>query len=231
MPYRAHFFDFDHTLFDSASSESLAFASAVTSAGIASADDTVEIEHLFTSYSTINRALWAVVEAGRIGPGDVGELRFARLVEHVGLDVEPASLAAAFTVGMQEFGELFPEAHDTVEALRERGPVALVTNAISAIQRRRLERVGIAASFDAIVISSEVGYAKPAPAIFDHTFELLGALDRATTLMVGDSLTADMAGGLEAGLATCWYNPEGRPFPSSIPVHHDIRSLDQLLTI
>ena len=164
MDYDGYFFDFDHTLFDSDASESLAFSHALTASGIERTDD------LFTTYSAINRLLWADVEAGRYNPNQVRELRFVRLADEAVLDVDPAALAHDFTTGMQEFGELYPGALDVLETLRARGPLALVTNAISVIQRRRIERTGLDALFDAIMISSEIDISKPSPGIFDHAF-------------------------------------------------------------
>lgn len=231
MGYQGHFFDFDHTLFDSDTSESLAFAGALRSSGVVPDTDTNTdtVERLFRTYAAINRSLWQDVEAGRRNPNEVRELRFVRLTTEATLDVDPMVLAAAFTEGMQEFGDLYPGALDVVRALGERGPVALVTNAISQIQRRRIERVGLDVHLDAIVISSEVGVSKPSPGIFDHAFEELGPLDPAATLMIGDSLTSDMAGGLAAGLATCWYNPDGRSGDPAVPVGQEIRQLGELL--
>jgi YjjG family noncanonical pyrimidine nucleotidase len=223
--YDGYFFDFDHTLFDSDASESLAFGHALAASGIERTDD------LFATYASINRLLWADVEAGRYNPNQVRELRFIRLADEAMLDVDPAALAADFTVGMQEFGELYPGAREVLVALGDRGPLALVTNAISVIQRRRIERTGLDALFEVIVISSEVNVSKPSPAIFDHTFAQLTELDRNRTLMVGDSLTSDMAGGVAAGIDTCWFNQHGKANTSSLPLTHEIEDLGQLLEL
>ncbi len=225
VAHDAYFFDFDHTLFDSDASESLAFNHALTTNG------TSAIPNLFTTYKRINSELWGEVESGVRSPTDVRTLRFARLVEQTSLDLDPMTLADSFTTGMQEFGELYPDALEVLTKLRARGPVVMVTNAISEIQRRRIERLGIEPLFDAIVISSEVGVSKPAAGIFDHAFEALGEIDRSTTLMVGDSLTSDMAGGVAAGLATCWFNPHGKRRDSSLTINHEIARLDQLLSL
>jgi len=228
VTHRAFFFDFDHTLFDSDASEALAFQHAL-------ADSTAGSE-LFTTYKSINAALWGEVEAGLRSPNEVRTLRFARLVEQASLDLDPTALADSFTNGMQEFGELYPSAADVVSELRERGPVVMVTNAISEIQRRRIDRLGIAPLFDAIVISSEVGVSKPAPGIFDHAFAAIeglgvGPITPSSTLMVGDSLTSDMAGGVAAGLKTCWFNPHGKSRSAAVAIDHEITRLDQLLSL
>lgn len=230
MTYLAYFFDFDHTLFDSDASEALAFEHALTSSGLPTSSD------LFATYKRINSALWHDVESGHRAPTEVKTLRFAQLVEQASLDLDPMTLADAFTTGMQESGELYPGAAEILMQLRERGPVVMVTNAISEIQRRRIERLGIDPLFDAIIISSEVGVSKPAPGIFDHADAALADLGRSeigrpSTLMVGDSLTSDMAGGLAAGLATCWFNPHGKTSAAPLALDHEIARLDQLLSL
>lgn len=227
MTYQSYFFDFDHTLFDSDASEALAFDHAL-------ADHLAP--DLFAIYRRINAELWGDVEAGAINPVEVRTLRFERLVETASLQLDPLALADAFTAGMQNFGELYPGAAEVVTQLRERAPVVMVTNAISEIQRGRIERLGIKSLFDAIVISSEVGVSKPSPAIFDHAFAALddGGLDAAspsTTLMVGDSLTSDMAGGCAAGLSTCWFNPHRKTRTTTLALDHEIVELGQLLSL
>lgn len=225
MPHHAYFFDFDHTLFDSDASESLAFAYALTSNRVEPSED------LFSTYKAINHALWRDVETGVRDPNQVRTLRFDRLVNEADLDLDPTALADAFTTGMQESGDLYPGAADVLNELRKRGPLVMVTNAISEIQRRRIARLGIEPLFDAIVISSEIGSAKPASGIFDTAMEFLSGIDRASTLMVGDSLTSDIAGGIAAGLATCWFNPNGKTRDPLLRIDHEITDLNQLLAL
>lgn len=225
VAYGAHFFDFDHTLFDSDASEALAFDHAATSVGLDPTPD------LFADYQTINRALWRLVEAGELRPADVRTLRFEQLIAHTGLSVSSSAMAEAFTFGMQEFGELYPGALEIVAAAAETGPTALVTNAISEIQRRRIDRVGIGQLFDAIVISSEVGVAKPSPDIFVHAFAAIDHSAPSSTLMIGDSLSSDIAGGRAAGLATCWFNPTRATAPTDAAPDHDIHDLRQILEL
>lgn len=228
MDYQGYFFDFDHTLFDSDASEASAFDHALTSNGVTVTPD------LFAQYKRINSVLWREVEAGVRSPLEVRTLRFAQLVEQIPLNIDAVRLADAFTSGMQSFGELYPGASDVLVELRTRAPVVMVTNAISQIQRGRIERLGVGDLFDAIVISSEVGVAKPAPGIFDHAFEALTGrieIERSATLMIGDSLSSDMAGGLAAGLATCWFNPNGTIVDPMPAIDHEITELTQLLDL
>ena len=140
-------------------------------------------------------------------------------------------MADAFVWGLGAHGHLYDGAAEVLAALASRASLGLVTNGLSDVQRSRLSRLGIADYFDAIVVSSEVGATKPRPAIFDAAFEQLGHPDKGSTVMVGDSLTSDIAGGTRYGIDTCWYNPHGKPLaPDSAPTHQ-IGALSELLDL
>jgi YjjG family noncanonical pyrimidine nucleotidase len=223
--YTTLLFDLDHTLLDSDSSEDLAFEAALRAAGV---------EHPArhrADYDRINRALWAAVEEGSITPDHVRTARFEQLLATAGLDIDPVGLADEFVAGLGRFGELYPGARDVLAALTERASLALVTNGLSEVQRTRIARLDLERYFDAVVISAEVGVAKPAPGIFDLAFAELGQPARASTLMVGDSLTSDVRGGAAYGIATCWYNPHRRSAGTADRIDHEIAQLDELLDV
>jgi len=223
--YTAVLFDLDHTLLDSDASEAHAFERALTSAGIADAG-----RHL-PAYQAINLALWAQVERGELSPAQLRTARFAQMVASTGIVAVPEALADAFASGLGAHGELYPGARDLLDALAAEPTVALalVTNGISEVQRARIARLDLARYFDVIAISSELGTAKPAAAIFDIALTGLGA-DRSHAVMIGDSLTSDMQGARNAGIATCWYNPHRRPGGDSL-VDHEIATLDAALAV
>jgi YjjG family noncanonical pyrimidine nucleotidase len=223
--YTTLLFDLDHTLLDSDTSEDLAFEAALRGAGV---DDPARHR---ADYDRINRAMWAAVEEGTLTPDHVRTARFEQLLAAAGLDVDPIALADAFVAGLGRFGELYPGTRDVLAALAGRASLALVTNGLSEVQRTRLERLDLERYFDAVVISAEVGVAKPAPGIFDLAFAALGHPAKGATLMVGDSLTSDVRGGAGYGIATCWYNPYGRRATDADPIDHEIARLDQLLEL
>jgi len=216
--YRTVLLDFDHTLFDSDTSERLAFAWALAEVGISDPDA------YFDRYQSINRQLWMAAERGEISVADVGNQRWFRFVEEVGLDADGAVLTGRFGQGMAANGELYPGAADFLDNLAGRVTLALVTNALSEIQRARIERVGIGHYFESIVISSEVGVAKPSAGIFEVAFKQLQngsktaeLLAKEHTVMIGDSLSSDIRGGSNFGIDTCWYNPSGHEFRTGLP--------------
>lgn len=198
-------FDLDHTLLDSDTSEALAFDATLRSVGI---DD--PSEHL-PAYQQLNQSLWKRVEQGELSPNDVKRLRFEQLLDHLGIDGDPEEMGNQFLSGLGSFGELYPGARELLDQTGS-ARVGLVTNGIGSVQRQRIDRLDLGRHFQGVAISGEVGVAKPDPAIFDHLG--FGELDPARTVMIGDSLTSDIAAGINAGFATCWYNPHGKPRPS-----------------
>jgi 2-haloacid dehalogenase len=220
--YETLLFDFDHTLFDSDASEALAFVSTLKDFGVS--DPSVH----FPRYQKINQALWVAVEQGTISPNDVRTERFAQFARAIDLDADPVALADRYVVAMGANGELYPGAFAVLEQLAASATLALVTNALSEVQRTRIARVGIASFFSAIVISGEVGPSKPSPAIFDITFALLDHPAKERTLMIGDSLSSDIKGGTNYGIDTCWYNVHGKIAAPTDVVTHEITSLEQL---
>lgn len=226
--------DLDHTLLDTDTSLELAFAEAMSAVD---ADPTDR----YPIFDEINRALWLQVEAHVLSPDQVHRARFERLNDDLGLGADPVRMADAFAAGMGAHGDLYDGAREMLGALAADRTLAMITNGLGPIQRARIERLGIGEHFRAITISAEVGVAKPSTAIFDLTFEALGEPDRSGALMVGDSLTSDIAGGHAAGIDTCWFNPSGRSAAGDNPAGapstgpdtptHEISHLGELLTI
>jgi 5'-nucleotidase len=124
-----------------------------------------------------------------------------------------------------------PEAEETLAALCGRVGLVAVSNGLRDVQRSRLARSTIARFLHAVVISGEVGFAKPDARIFQAALACAGNPPAARVLMVGDSLTADIAGGHAAGLDTCWYNPAVLPGDPDIRPVHEIRRLSELLAL
>jgi len=224
MRYTTLLFDLDHTLIDGDASEAAAFDYTLRRAGADDPDD------YLAPYVKINTALWTAVEAGEITPNDVRSERFAQLIAATDLEANPQAMGDDFVFGMGANGELYPGTIETLDSLAQVATLALVTNGIGEVQRARLARLDLDKYFDAIVISGEVGVAKPGPEIYDLTFAKLGQPDKATTLMIGDSLSSDMAGGISYGIATCWYAAHSSA-DTPTNVDHRITTLEELLPI
>ena len=225
MTYTTVLLDFDHTLLDTDTSEVEAYTLTLRNQGV-----TDPMVH-FPLYKEINLGLWAAVERGELLPTDVRAERFRRLIDALDAEADVEQMADDFVVGFATHGDLYPGARDVLDELSSRASLALISNGLSEVQRPRIARLDIEHYFDAIVISAEVKTTKPGSRIFDITFEQLGNPPKETVLMVGDSLSSDIKGGADYGIATCWYNPNGLTACPDDRITHEIKSLRELLAL
>ena len=211
MPYRHLILDADGTLFDFERSESAALARTLGAEGIAV--DTA----LLTLYRTISLELWQALERGETTPGRLRVERFARLAERGGLAFDRSRVAAAYLDELALGIDLLPEVEETLAALAGSTRMLLATNGLATVQRRRFARAPIRRHFVDVVISEEIGAAKPQPEFFAEALRRLGAPPREEVLVVGDSLSADIAGAAAAGIDACWFNPRRLPLVGARP--------------
>ena len=219
-------FDLDHTLLDSDASLQLALTATLDDAGVANPDTHYGI------FDRLNRALWKQVEAGAMTPPEVHIERFRQLVAALDLHADPSSLAEIYGRALGAHGELYPGARELLERLAAtEATLAMVTNGLSEVQRARIARLDLGRYFEAVIISAEVGAAKPGGTIFDLTFDQLGDPDRAGALMIGDNLPSDIKGGHDYGIATCWYNPTGLAAPDDLTPTHTVSALAEIVDV
>ena len=117
---------------------------------------------------------------------------------------------------------------ELLQALHGRMKIALVSNGVSEIQRSRLSRCPFTPLLDAVVISEEVGVSKPDPRMLDIALAHLGCADKRQAVLLGDSLTADMAAAKRAGIDSIWLNPNCRPYDGAT---YSVQSLGEALTL
>ena len=115
-----------------------------------------------------------------------------------------------------------------VKSLHGRVKQYVVSNGTIVAQTKKLQRSHLGEWMDGIFLSEELGAEKPSPAFFDKVFAALPDIDKADMLMVGDSLTSDMKGGLMAGIPTCWYNPQSLTRPADMAIAFEIQNLQQV---
>ena len=213
MKYLVVLFDLDHTLMDSDASAQAAFDLTMRSVDVSPSDE------VFATYDRLNQALWRRVEAGDISPNEVKVRRFEQLLDELGVDGDADEMGATFVQALTDHGELYSGARELLDGLLGRARLAMVTNGIGPVQRGRLLRLDIGRYFETVSISGELSMNKPAASIFDHTLLELGVADRSSVVMVGDSLSSDIAGGINAGIDTIWFNPHGSTAGATAPTH------------
>ena len=219
------FFDADGTLFDYNLAEATAFQKAFALLAIPFEDS-----HLQT-YRQINHKLWQALERQEIGPEILRVRRFELLLEALRLSGPPDQLSTIYTEQLGLCTDLMDGAYEVLQSLYGRSRIAIVTNGLKTVQRSRLEHSTIREFISELVISEEVGAAKPHPAFFEAAFARTENPPKNDVLIVGDSLTSDMQGGLNYGIDTCWYNPVDEPGSDRLPIIYEIKHLHQLLEI
>ena len=157
----------------------------------------------FQDYQAVNKPLWVDYQNGAITSLQLQHGRFDSWAER--LNVPPGELNDAFMNAMAEICAPLPGAVSLLNAIRGNAKIGIITNGFSSLQQTRLERTGLRDHFDLLVISEQVGVAKP-DAYFDYALEQAGNPPRSRVLMVGDTAESDIRGGVNAGLATCWLN-------------------------
>lgn len=195
--------DLDGTVLDFEASQVHALRTTVTALGV-DWDD----EHART-YARINVALWEAYERREIEATALRSTRWRRFLEALEVEADPDHVGTDYLAAFAAGAHLIEGAAEAVEALAERVTIVAVTNGFGDVQHERLARSGLRPHLAGVVVSDEVGAAKPQPAIFDAAFEVAGHPPRDRVAIVGDSLTSDVAGGRAYGITTIWVNPAG----------------------
>ena len=218
-------FDADGTLFDFEKAEIAALESTLAQFGAHASP-----EHL-PVYRDINKQLWRDLEKGRITPEALRTRRFELFFEAIGAHYDPADFSDRYLGNLAGGVELVDGATETVRALHGKAGMLVITNGLREVQRSRLAKSTLRDYFSGIVISEEVGVAKPHARIFDVAFERMGGPRKGDVLIVGDSLTSDIAGGNDYGIDTCWFNPSARSREVAVESTYEIRRLAELVEI
>lgn len=223
--YRWLLFDADGTLFDYEAAEAAALDATWESLGL------IRPPGLLAAYRRINAELWRLYETGGIAQPVLQVERFVRLLAELDGAADPATVSRDYLGQLARQAFLLPGARELLDWAAERFRLALITNGIPEVQRPRIRRSGFDRLFPVVVISGEEGVAKPAPEIFDVALERMGAPAREEVLMIGDSLSSDVRGGVDSGLDTCWYNPAELDAGDGPEPRYEIGRLEDLRAI
>ncbi|OOE81634.1 noncanonical pyrimidine nucleotidase, YjjG family [Salinivibrio sp. ML198] len=183
-------------------------------------------QQAFAEYSARNKPLWVQYQNGEIDAQTLQAERFTDWGKR--LNVAPSSLNQGFLDAMADICEPLPGARELIDAISPHAHIGIITNGFTALQDIRLEKTGLKAAISTLVISEQVGVAKPDPRIFEHAFEKMGHPPKEKILMVGDNPHSDVLGGMQAGIDTCWLNVDNTPVPEDIAPTHQVDSLHQL---
>lgn len=226
MKYEVILFDADETLYDFKKSEREAFKNTMLEFNI----EYDEENHLKT-YQDINTTLWKEFEQGLITQEKLKIERFKRLSDMLKINFDENNFATLYMKHLSNASFLYDNSIDLLDELNQHYRLGIVTNGLTLVQDKRIRQSTIAKYFDAIVISEEILISKPNPGIFEYTLKNLDFFDKSKVLMVGDSLSSDIQGGINFGIDTCWYNPNKIKNETSIKPTYEISNLDELKSL
>lgn len=216
-------FDLDDTLFDFHKAEKIALTKTLVHFGIDPTEETLAL------YSTINAAHWKRLELGEISREEVKVGRYRELFKTIGVECDPVK-ATAYYESMLAIGHYFmPGAPELLEGLyRKKYRLYIVSNGTAKVQEGRIESSGIAKYMDGIFISQILGANKPDKQFFDICFAEIPDFSLSETVIIGDSLSSDIKGGINAGITTVWFNPKGIENDNDIKPDYTIKELSEV---
>lgn len=226
MKYKIIIFDADETLFDFKKSERDAFKNAMLEFNIKYNEN----YHLKV-YKDINTIIWKELENGLITQEELKIERFKRLSHKLNIKFNEYDFAKSYMKHLSHASFLYDDSINLVESLHKNYRLSIVTNGLKDVQNNRIRKSIIGKYFEDIVISEEIQVSKPNPKIFEYALNNMNHTDKRNVLMVGDSLTSDIQGGINFGIDTCWFNPNKIINKTEIKPTYEISNLMELKNI
>jgi len=224
--YDIFLFDADNTLYDFDMAEVNALKIVFECCGFSYTEEIRQI------YRKINKEMWESFEKGEISKEDLQTLRFERFFAEAGVSCDYKDFSDFNNKYLYELGKgaflidgAFEICKDIVEAGKK---IYIVTNGILATQTSRIKYSTIKDYITDFFVSEFVGFQKPHISYFEYVFSKITEFDKEKVLIIGDSLTADIQGGINAGIDTCWFNPLGEANNTGIMPSFEIARLSEL---
>lgn len=216
------FLDLDDTILDFHKAERIALSKTLGDFGVEPK------EEVLARYHIINRQHWERLERGELTRDEVQEGRFRVLFAELGHPADAVAVTRAYERNLGIGHYFLPGAQEAVQRLSQKYRLFLASNGTASVQHARLTSAGLYPYFEKVFVSQEIGHNKPSKEYFECCFAQIPGFDPRKAMMVGDSLTSDILGGIRAGLKTCWVNPDHLPPREDIPADYEIEGLDQL---
>lgn len=216
------FIDMDDTVLNFKKAEHVAIRKTLKEAGIQ------PTEEVCARYSQINQGYWERLERKEVTREQLQVGRFADLMAECGVQADANRCAVRYMENLSMGHYFLPGAEEALQALCSKYKLYLASNGNTETQKSRIASAGIEKYFEEIFISGVVGVNKPDKGFFDYCFSRIPGFDCKKAMIVGDSLTSDILGGKNAGIATCWINPAHKPPKEGIIPDYQIQSISEL---
>lgn len=184
-----------------------------------------------SAYTKISEELWQQIHARTIDKSAALSLRFDRLFEKFGIEFSGKKFNEEFQKRLGDKVQFNDNANLVIKALHNKVRQYITTDGSTITQQREIEAAKLAPLVNGVFVSEAVGYSKASTKFFDYVFSQIDCPDRSRVLIVGDSLSSDMAGGKNAHIKCCWYNPEHKKNTDNTVVDFEIDDIRHVLDI
>lgn len=225
MRYTTLLFDVDDTLLDFQAAESQALKALFEKEGLNFTSDKEKL------YKEVNEARWRAFETGEMSRDEVVNGRFGAFFQLLNHEVDSLAMEQAYRAFLNEGHQLLGNSLEVVQHFAEKADLYIVTNGVSKTQFKRLEDSKLLPYFKEVIVSEDTGYQKPMIEFFEYTFAKIPNLNKAQTVIIGDSLSSDIQGGINAEIDTIWLRPDTPKTPLAIEPTHQIRQLEDLYSL
>lgn len=223
MPkYTTLLFDADQTLLDFHRSEHEAVTDCLEAFSVPVNNETI------AKYSEINTMYWKMLERGEIEKNKLYSARWQTFAEHYGYKIDAEKISQLYLERLSEKAYILDGAEALCEELSKHCRLYIITNGNKNVQNGRMGRLSISKLFLDRFVSEEIGFEKPSVEYFNIVKSKIPNFDPKTTLVIGDSLTSDIQGGINAGLDTCWYNPQNKTAPEGMNITYIVNNLCEI---
>lgn len=224
--YKLILLDADRTIFDFDRAEIHSVTEALHKYGI-----TENLEAIIASYIVINTKLWKLYERGEMDKAKIRGERFRLLFAEFNLDIDPNEFGEEYLRHLSNNGFIIDGALELCKYLYSKYKVVILTNGIKEVQERRLAKSNLRPFIHDMVVSDELGIPKPNAELYDFTLNKVGHFSKEEIIMVGDSLTSDIQGGINYGIDTLWYNSDKTPSKEDIKPTYTVTNLKDIYKI
>lgn len=179
-------------------------------------------------YDGVNDSWWKKLERGECTKQELTTGRFREFLKEAGVSGDENEMAELYEQNLSHQKFLLDGATEKMRELSEKYRVFIITNGIAFVQHGRLDDCEFTPYFEKMYVSEETGFAKPDKRYFDYVLADIGDSDLSSYLVVGDSLSSDIKGAMNAGIDAVWINPDEKPLPEGMSVKYQIKSIKEL---
>lgn len=215
-------FDLDETLLDFKKCEAAALIAMLNAVGAPATEENIAL------YSQINDSMWKRLERGELTRSQIRVMRFEDFFSQLQIKADPVRAQRLYECALSTQCFFTDGAKELLLRLYGKYDMYIVSNGTAHVQDGRIAASGIAKYFKDIFISDKIGVNKPSKDFFDYCASHIAGFDKSRAIIVGDSPSSDIAGGINAGITTCRYNPQGLENPEDAVPDYEISKLSQL---